>query len=326
MSPAVFLVLPPPLAIALLCAALAAFAAALIALGLGLWNLEFPPLRAKGLGLSTVSLFSSLLFYAGLLHALGLFAPSSGLPALTHCFLWQPWLMLALGLGLFNAVLTLRLYTIYHLFRRHTHPPLFQRVLPSLAGWLGWLGLGLAAFFAQASSVGDYDPAGGGGCASTLWWKATVMALLAASWLLQIVLVLSVRSVIRFATEVHELLVGVAASLVGTTAVALALFTPAGRTVAGATALLILVPLAFHAYFWTCLGAVLYGTLFHREHTLRRFILDLQQEGSEHRQAHEKTSAAAPSLDVPYKQMLRKQSGVGAMGLGMSIGAPELNY
>jgi len=326
-----FAALSNPLGLTLLSVALVVFTAALLALFVAWWNEEFPPLRAKNLGLTSIALFGSILFFAGLVHASGIFAAHTGVAALAYCGLWEVWLQLVFGLGLLNLALHIRLYTLYHAFRLRKQPTSFKRVLPALLLWLPWLAFGFVAFWSPNSSV-RLDPASNT-CVTNVWWRVVVVSWLGVALLVMLALSITLRGIRGLVAEYRESLVGMAAALIAVGSLAAVSFAPVAKSIVGTAAILFVNLVALNAYFYTVLGGVLFGTVFHRDHTLKEFILDMQQEGAGYQmqqqmqqQQQQRASQQSGSLETPYKQMMRKQSGVGAMGLGMSIGTPELNY
>jgi len=322
----IFTSVPNALGLILLIVAMVVFAASLLVLFLAWYHAEFPPLRAKNLTLTSLALFSSLFFYAGLVHSLDIFSPALNVAALKSCDVWRVWLQFILGLGLLNMVITLRLYTLYYLFRLNRAPTVFKRILPPLLLWLPWLGFGIVAFWLPASTIGlDIES---GQCVASAWWQATLSLWLGLAWLIQVVLAVLLRGIRGMVAEYTESVVGMAAVAIGVMTVVLVSFAKLQTTIAGVVIYLVVNILALQTYFYVVLGRVMYGTLFHREHTLREFVLDMQQEGSEQQQQMraQTTGQIQLNLDGSYKQMMRSQSGVGAMGSGMSIGTPELNY
>jgi len=325
-----FAALSNSLGLTLLSIALVVFTAALLALFVAWWNAEFPPLRAKNLKLVSIALFGSTFFFVGFVHASGVFATHTGVAALGYCSLWQVWLQLVFGLGLLNLALTVRLYTLYHVFCLRKQPALVKRVLPALLLWLPWLVLGVVTFWAPDATV-RMDPASNT-CVASMWWRVVVVVWLGLALLLLLMLTFALRRIGSLVAEFKESLVGVAAVAIAVVSVTMVAFTPITKSAGGTVAVAAANLVALNAYYYIVIGRMLYGTVFHRDHTLREFILDMQQEGAGHQmqqqqeQQQKHVVQQSGSMEVPYKQMLRKQSGVGAMGLGMSIGTPELNY
>ena len=288
---------------------------------------DFPPLRAKNVLFVTLNAFAHLLFFAGISMISGVYASILPLSADT-CFAGQT-NMLLLGTSIISCVLIMRLTTLLQTMRWMRHPSLIQRLMPGVVSWLPWVALFSAAFWIPETMNFNQINAS---CMFASWFTIVVSILVNIQWISLLVLAGLVFSVGRTVREYKECLLGIIVySLASISAIlAMALVSTASLSIVAVLILLVLNLLAGQVYFYFVMGHVLYGTLFHRDHTLKEFILDLQNEGADYQskmqQKQSRASGSNLQVDNSYRQMMRKQSGVGTMGLGMQIGTPELNY
>ncbi|KAJ2513911.1 hypothetical protein GGI11_002453 [Coemansia sp. RSA 2049] len=246
-----------------------------------LWNHRYPPLKSKGPILMALLFAGSVLWFVGDIQANGI-VPLAG-SALARCRVFAFWVQMLLGGCLFSAVLGIRLYMLFHVFRLNMSARGWRFFAP-VAAYLACL----AAFGVLSVALGPevtsrYDAALDVCDSNTPLTKA-VVAFAWVSIALVVALTWAIRNIKSSFDESREMTFACAlmlASLVFSTAVHFARphyalsrgYRIAATAVNHVTA---------NAVWWALLGRPLLNCALRRDAYLRRWVAQLQQDGLQH--------------------------------------------
>jgi hypothetical protein len=238
------------------------------------WFRNYPPLKAKHIPLLTMALIANALWWLGFLHAFGFFGFSS--PITQQCAAWDVWLQFIFGIMLLALVYNFRLFSLYKVFvkRQSVSSTISHFLIPALLFMIPTITVGFLSLVVPEWTIMYV----GGACRMHVVFKVVMyvlafIALVTLGWL-----TFALRNIRRSFNEFAELRLGFYVALVAITFNTVITVTESFNTVT--MVLLVLTNIvAGNLYVWIVLWQPLFGHMFHREHTLRRFILDLDLDG-----------------------------------------------
>ncbi|KAJ1956038.1 hypothetical protein GGI12_005414 [Dipsacomyces acuminosporus] len=207
---------------------------------------------------------------------------------LSYCRLWTGWFQVTLGLGIFQSLINMRLIIYYrvfntrktHAYSRFTVRKFLRRFWPFFVLWFPSL-LSTIMIYAlpdtfSARSVRDDGVLTCDFNFNYLYW---VFSYYAAQVIISWVLYFRMRGVAKAFNEFRTAL----ATIVIFTLIFLAnvIINCVGGTIHmwGRVALAFINMVLFNSYFWLILGPPVFGHIFSRESTYRRFLDDMHQDG-----------------------------------------------
>ncbi|RKP15124.1 hypothetical protein BJ684DRAFT_7485, partial [Piptocephalis cylindrospora] len=242
-----------------------------IALILAFWHRQYPPLKVKHLPLLSTAYVASFLWFIGVMQTNGFFTYNG---PWSLCILWGVWVQWIFGLCLVLGVLTLRLYTLFHVFVRRRAISDQRFILPFLIAGTPVLGVGFFSLFAPPIWTDYLDPIHGD-CRFNPYFSLvllifTVFFLLILGWFTW-----ALRGIRQGFNEFNETRIGyllyvITFLLNGTFILKRWTFHLWGKYI-----LVIVDLLVGNIYFWLVITPPLFGCLFRREAYLMRFVLAL---------------------------------------------------
>ncbi|ORX70866.1 hypothetical protein DL89DRAFT_315550 [Linderina pennispora] len=261
-------------------------------IGYAIYNRDYLPIKSKnvwivaGIGLGSTIFNVSFNILNGMMGFEGV---------LGYCRFWTAWMMSTLGLGLFLSPMNMRLIIYYRVFvTRRTHSythftvaKFLRRYWPLFVLWMPVVASSIVASVLPAhKTVQLVVDHGLNTCHNNFSFLYFIFAYFAAQVLVAWGLYLRMRKIAKafneFRLALWTLLIFTAIFVLNL-AVMLAQGTvyPWGRIFLAFANMVL-----FNSYFWTILGPPIYGHIFRREATLRRFMDDMHEDGILAQQAH----------------------------------------
>ena len=220
------------------------------------------------------ALVANTLWWIGFLHAGGIVLTEN-----TWCVFWDVWVQFAAGIMLLLFVLNFRLYTLYHVFKRH------RAVSKKPSFWLP-LTLTYAIPVITVSVVASVVPqhtefwdSEHNECWMTPPFKIAIYAVVLCSLLLNGWLTFSLRHIRRSFNEFRELRAGLTMAIMCVVVNCVVVFSTWSFTIPGKLVLSAFNVVSGNFYFWIVLGPPLFGHAFRRKETLMEFMVNLELDG-----------------------------------------------
>ncbi|KAI9595769.1 hypothetical protein BDF19DRAFT_47203 [Syncephalis fuscata] len=247
-------------------------------------NYRYAPLKAKNVPLITATVAASFLYWAGMSYSLGFFGKTSAATPL--CSFVGIWLQYPLGL---HAVLGVLLYRFLKLHRVLVQQKELDKawnrktVIISTVALLAIyvvVGSVFALGILRRHRVSDFSeiiPDKNNTCVIGVTELTISMGIAAMLLITLMVFLLRLRTSGKLFKEYNETCHGVYSQATSFIITAAFLFTGQSDTVFARYVLIFVNIISTDYYVWQVLGSTLYGCLFRREETLRRYHEDLDE-------------------------------------------------
>ncbi|KAJ2655161.1 hypothetical protein IWW48_005688 [Coemansia sp. RSA 1200] len=265
-----------------------------------LWNHKYPPLKSKGPVLMAFLFIGSVLWFVGDIQANGIVTLSGS--ALANCRVFGFWVQMLLGVCLFSAVLGIRSYMLFHVFRLNMSARGWRFFAPVAAYLACLVVFGILSVTLNPAATSQYDRALDV-CDSNTPLKKAVVAFAWVSIASVVVLTWAIRNIKSSFDESREMTFACAmmlASVIFSTVVHFAhphYALSRGYRIA-ATAV---NHVTANAVWWALMGRPLFSCLLRRDAYLRRWVGQLQQDGLQHQYNLETQQQQHVLLDQPLK-------------------------
>ncbi|KAJ1663259.1 hypothetical protein IW140_005354 [Coemansia sp. RSA 1813] len=243
-----------------------------------LWNRKYPPLKSKSPFIMAGFMAAAVLWFAGDIQVNG-HAPLAGTP-MTNCKAFGVWVRVLLGVCTLSALIALRSYGLYRVFCRNLPYNGVSLYLPFLIYCVCIVVYGIVSQVVSSNITIHYmqiiDI-----CYYEAGYKASLFALLWATWILVALINWRIRKIRSSFNESREMLaacIAVFAILIFTTAMHYA--RPRYPLSVGLRiATTVLDHLATNVVWWLIMAVPMYQCLFHRKAYLDRWVAKLRRDG-----------------------------------------------
>ncbi|KAJ1986526.1 hypothetical protein H4R33_003309 [Dimargaris cristalligena] len=265
-----------PIDIAVLSLGCIVFAIDLVAFLYILANRNYPPLKAKNIGVMGAALLSALFWWLGDSHVNGLFGAGDGILGL--CLMWGLWLRHVLGIMTHLIIINYRLHLLNWVFNKRRSTRGWKFYVPVVVVAIPVMVLGIIAVALPRKYTLDYSVAlkrcKHNGLIKYMCFSYSVFLILLI-WVQSFVL----RNIKSSFNEFRQILpacigatliVGINASFV---------LSKLHHKIPSRAILGVCNLIACQLFFWFIMGPAIWGCLFHREAYLGRFYNALQRDG-----------------------------------------------
>ncbi|KAJ1895129.1 hypothetical protein LPJ66_004775 [Kickxella alabastrina] len=243
-----------------------------------LWNIKYPPLKAKNPTIMTLVMISSIVWFVGDLQTNG-HVPLANTP-MTNCKAFGIWARLLSGVCLYNSLISLRAYGMYRVFYLHRPYHGLGLYLPYFLYILCLIAFGVVAQV-LSPAISTVYVSGIDICSYTAGFKAAMFGFLGATVLIGAIALWKVRSIKSSFNESREMMLSYIIMVVAL-AFAITVSYIGPKYTLDVRLRIIFTSLSHflaNILWWLIMGVPMYKCLFDHERYLKQWISKLRKDG-----------------------------------------------